>query len=202
MDNEPYLSHAPPPEPHARALDDLRFIRQTMERAGSFTAVPGWGAVTVGVTALAAALVASRQADSDAWLLVWLGEAAVAVSIGVAALVWKARAVGVPLFRGTGARFVLGLSPPLISGAVLTGALYAAGHPEALPGTWLLLYGTAVMTGGVFSVRVVPVMGFCFMLFGLGTFLSPAPWGDLWMALGFGGLHIVFGGVIARRYGG
>ncbi len=173
-----------------------------MERAGSFTAVPGWGNVAMGITALAAALLASRQADFDAWLLVWLGEAAVAVAIGVSALVWKARAVGVTLFRGTGARFVLGLMPPLFAGAVLTGALYAAGNPEALPGTWLLLYGAAVMTGGVFSVRVVPVMGFCFMLLGLAAFLSPAAWGDLWMALGFGGAHIVFGGVIARRYGG
>jgi hypothetical protein len=156
----------------------------------------------MGVTALAAAYLASRQADPRTWLWVWLAEAALAVSIGVSALVWKARALRAPLLRGTGARFVLGLSPPLAAGLVLSIALYAAGQVEALPGTWLLLYGTAVMTGGASSVRAVPVMGFGFMVLGAAAFLTPASWGDLWMALGFGGLHIVFGSVIARRHGG
>lgn len=201
MDDRPEPSRSPS-EPHARALDDLRYIRRTLERAGSFTAVPGWGNVAMGITALAAAFFAAPQVDPGSWLRVWLAEAAVAGAIGVSALVWKARSLGSPLLRGIGARFVLGLSPPLFAGAVLTVALNAAGQTESLPGTWLLLYGAAIMTGGVLSVRVVHVMGFCFMLFGLAAFLSPATWGDLWMALGFGGLHIVFGGVIARRYGG
>src|SRR5256885_16012050 len=67
---------------HDRALDNLRFIRQTMERAGSFTAVPGWGQVAVGVTALAAAFLAARQPTPELWLATWPGEAIVALAIG------------------------------------------------------------------------------------------------------------------------
>lgn len=191
------------PKPlHDRALDNLRYIRQTMERAGSFTAVPGWGQVAVGGTALAAAVLASRASGPDLWLAVWLGEAVVAIALGGWALVRKAYAVNDPILSGPGRRFGLSLLPPMAVGGLLTIALYRAGLATALPGTWLLLYGTAIVTGGAFSVRVVPLMGVCFMLAGVVALFGPAAWGNGCMAAGFGGLHIVFGTVIARRHGG
>jgi hypothetical protein len=194
---------APPPRPlHDRALDNLQYIRSTMERAGSFTSVPGWGMVALGVTALAATWVASRQPRDAAWLAVWLGEAVLAVAIGGTALVRKARVANDPLLSGPGRRFGLGFLPPLVVGGLLTIALHQAGLFHAMPGTWLLLYGTAVVTAGAFSVRVVPLMGLCFMLLGAGALFAPTAWWPAFMATGFGGLHIVFGSIIARRYGG
>jgi len=187
---------------HDRALDNLRFIRQTMERAGSFTAVPGWGQVAVGVTALAAAFFASRHQTSELWLVIWLGEAIVALAIGGATMVRKAYAVSDPILSGPGRRFGLSFLPPMLVGGLLTVVLYRANLWSALPGTWLLLYGTGFVTGGAFSVRVVPVMGICFMLLGAVALLGPPAWGNWLMAAGFGGLHIVFGMIIARRYGG
>jgi len=185
-----------------QALDNLRFIRQTMERAGSFTAVPGWGQVAVGVTALAAALVAARQTSVELWLATWLGEAVVALAIGGSTMVRKAYAVNDPILSGPGRRFGLSVLPPMVVGGLLTIALYRAGLWQALPGTWLLLYGAGFVTGGAFSVRIVPVMGLCFMFVGSVALFTPAAWGTWCMAAGFGGLHIVFGAIIARRYGG
>jgi hypothetical protein len=194
---------APPPRPlHDRALDNLQYIRSTMERAGSFTAVPGWGMVALGVTALAATWVARRQPRDAAWLAVWLGEAVLAVVIGGTALVRKARVGHDPLLSGPGRRFGLGFLPPVTVGGLLTIALHQAGLFHAMPGTWLLLYGTAVVTAGAFSVRVVPLMGLCFMLLGAVALFAPAAWWPWFMATGFGGLHIAFGTIIARRYGG
>ena len=185
-----------------RALDNLRFIRQTMERAGSFTALPGWGQVAVGITALVAALLAARQPTAELWLVTWLAEALVALTIGGSAMVRKAYAVHDPILSGPGRRFGLSFLPPMVVGGLLTVALYRAGLWRALPGTWLLLYGTGFVTGGAFSVRVVPVMGICFMLVGAMALFGPAAWGSWLMAAGFGGLHIVFGMIIAWRYGG
>lgn len=190
------------PALHARAMDNLSFIRSTMERATAFTAVPGWGGVAMGVTALAAAAVARGVPSRGEWLIVWLAASALALSIGGWSMAAKARKAGTSVFSYSGRRFVLSYLPPLVVGALLTIVLARAGLYSALPGTWLLLYGTGVVTGGAFSVRVVPVMGLCFMAVGALALLAPTVWGDWLMAFGFGGLHIVFGLIIARRYGG
>ena len=191
------------PQPlHDRAIDNLRFIRDTMERAGSFTAVPGRGQVAIGLTALAAAALAARQPGPLPWLVVWLGEALVALAIGGWAIARKARDGQTPLLSGPARRFGLAFVPPLGAGGLLTAALYFAGQARLIPGTWLVLYGTAVTTGGALSVPVVPLMGLAFVATGAVALFGPAGWGDVCMAAGFGGLHIVFGVIIARRYGG
>ena len=185
----------------SHALDHLRFIRETMERATAFTAISGWGLVAVGLTALAAAGLAAGR-PRPLWLAVWLGEGLVAFLIAAGATVRKARLSKAPLFSMPAKRFALSFSPPMLVGALLTAVLCAKGAYALLPGTWLLLYGTGIVTGGAFSIRVVPVMGMCFMLVGAVVLLAPPAW-EVWlMAAAFGGLHVVFGVLIARRYGG
>lgn len=195
-------SHASFRPTHARAVEDLRFIRETMERSSPFTAVPGWGQVAMGATALGAAWIARLQVRPSAWLQVWLGEAVVAVAVVLTATWSKAQRAGLPLISGPGRKFALNFLPPMIAGGLLTIIFYRAGLTRALPGTWLLLYGTGVVAGGAFSVTSVPVMGMCFMLTGAAALFAPAAWGNALMAAGFGGLHIAFGLWIARRHGG
>jgi hypothetical protein len=187
---------------HDRAIDNLRFIRETMERASTFTAVPGWGQLAIGLTALAAAYVAALQSSSSAWLGTWVAEGMIALLIAGWSMDRKARAAGTPLFSGLGWKVCFSLSPPLFVGAMLTVILYRAGLTKAIPGTWLLLYGTGVVTGGMYSVRIVPVMGLCFMMLGAVSLFLPVGWGNWFMAAGFGGLHVIFGIIIARRHGG
>jgi hypothetical protein len=193
------------PEPvslHTHAMDNLKFIRDTMERAGSFTAVPGWGGVAMGVSALIATLIASRQSSQESWLTTWLIEGVFAIALGALAMMRKANRAQVPLLSAPARKFLLSFAPPLMVGALLTLVLYRAGLTGAIPGTWLLLYGTGVVTGGTFSVRIVPVMGLCFMLIGAVALFCPLSWGTAFLGAGFGGLHLIFGIIIARRYGG
>lgn len=194
--------HEEPPALHDRAMDNLRYIRETMERASSFTAVPGWGQVAIGVTALAAAYLAAHQMTARNWLVTWLVEAIISLLIAGWSMDRKARASETPLLSGPGRKVAFSLAPPLIVGGLLTVVLFRAGMVNAIPGTWLLLYGTGVVTGGMFSVSVVPVMGVCFMILGAAGLFAPPLWGNWLMAAGFGGLHIVFGAIIARKYGG
>jgi hypothetical protein len=184
-----------------QAVENLRFIRETMERSTSFTAVPGKG-VAMGISALVAAGIATRTTTIEMWLATWGLEALVALAIGAFAMSLKARAANLPMLSGAGRKFALNLSPPLFAGAFLTVALYRLGLVGLLPGVWLLLYGVGVVTAGAFSVRAVPAMGVCLMTVGAAALFSPTSWGNAFMAAGFGGVHIIFGLLIARRHGG
>jgi hypothetical protein len=192
----------PPIALHERAMEDLRFIRQTMDRAGPFTAVPGWGGVALGSVAVGAAVLGAQQRTPGRWLMVWLATAAVAAVIAATTMALKARRSGVPLSTGSGRRFLLSFLPPVGAAMALTVALYVNDGAALLPGLWLLSYGAAIVAAGTFSVRVIPLMGIAFMVLGGAALAIPAAPGDLWMGLGFGGLHIVFGLLIARHHGG
>ncbi len=196
----------PPPIPlytaDPQAVDDLRFIRSTMERAGAFTALPGVGGMAMGCVALLAAAVAGADTGSPRWLAAWFAACGIAVLIGVIAVWRKTRADGRSLTHATTTRFASIFAPAIVAAALLTLAVMRAGAPHLLPGVWLTLYGAAFLAAGAVSVRVIPVMGACFLACGGVALLAPAAWSALVMAIGFGGLHIAFGAVIARRYGG
>jgi hypothetical protein len=192
-----------PPSLHGRAMDNLQFIRETMERSTHFTAVPGYGGILMGVTAIGAAYIAHNQAPLIRdWLIVWLVEAVLAFCIGLFAMWQKSKIAGMSLNSVPGKKMILSFLPPMVCGVVITLGLWRFGNFEIMIPIWLLLYGAAVVTGGSFSVRAVPIMGWCFIALGAAAFFLPASAGNLMMALGFGLLHIVFGIVIARRHGG
>lgn len=185
---------------HSKAMDNLAFIRDTMERSSVFTGVPGWGTAATGCLALGAATLASSRTSPEAWLGVWLSTAVMAMAIAGTTTTRKLKKA--PATEGSLRKFGFGLAPPLAAGAVLTAVLTSSAQWHLLPGVWLLLYGVGVVTAGAYSIRIVPIMGLCFAALGVGAFLSPATWADGWLAAGFGGLHIIFGLIIARHHGG
>lgn len=203
-----------PPALHDRAIQDLSFIRRTMEGASSFTDVPGWGLVFIGVTAVGASALAAAQPSAGRWISVWIAEAVVGALLGGGAIWRKMRARSphrdAPVLSAPARKFLLGFWPAILAGAVLTFALvdfqtvWQAGSavPKTLPGLWLLLYGVGVITAGAFSVRAVPALGAVFMVLGTTTLLVPHVSPDMMLALGFGLCHIAFGLWIARRHGG
>jgi len=195
-------SQPEPPALHDRAMDNLRYIRETMELATAFTGISGWGEIAIGVTALIASAIAAQQATFNSWLAVWIAEGLISLLIAGWSMDRKARAIEMPLGSGPGRKAVFSLTPPLIAGGLLTIMLVKAGETSAIPGVWLLLYGTGVITGGMYSVRVVPIMGICLMALGALSLFSPPAYANWFMAAGFGGLHLVFGAIIVRKYGG
>lgn len=193
---------ADPTPLHDHALESVRVIRDAMERAGSFTAVPGVGMIAIGLSALVAAAIAAATETGGGWLQTWIGEGLVTAAISGVTITRKARRLGLPLRSGPVRKFALAFLPPCVAGSVLTATLVAHGLGSLLPGTWLLLYGTAVTAAGALSVRIVPLMGALFMATGVAALAYAPAHGDALMAAGFGGLHIVFGVAIARKYGG
>jgi hypothetical protein len=184
------------------AEDSLHFIRRTMERSSTFTAVPGLGGAGMGAIGLAAAVLAASQRSAERWLVVWLSAAAVALGIGVTAMWRKAARSGAPLTGPIGRRFATSLGAPLVAGAVLTWGVWMNGDRALIPAVWLLLYGAGVLAGGVFSVAPVRLLGVAFMALGVAALATSPAWGNVWLGMGFGGLQLAFGLYIARRHGG
>jgi hypothetical protein len=185
-----------------RAAENLQFIRQAMERSATFSAVPGLGGALMGTVGLIAAATAAIQPSAERWLAVWLIAAVAALTVGLVTMRRKAARLGSPLVGAVGRRFALALSAPLLAGAALTLGLWMHGSWTLMPPTWLLLYGTGVLTGGAFSVAPMRVLGLTFMALGLAAMLTPPAWGDVWLGVGFGALQIGFGSYIARHHGG
>jgi hypothetical protein len=184
-----------------RAEEDLRFIRDAMDRAATFTCVPGKGGVAMGAVGLAAAALGARTSSTRAWLAIWTGAGMLGFAVGVVSLLVKARSEGHRPAGSASRRFALSLMPPLVAGAALTAALAASGARSFLPGLWLLLYGCAVVGAGLPSVPVVPLFGGSLLVLGLLALAFPSQ-GDLLLGGGFGLGHIVCGVIVARRHGG
>lgn len=197
---------------HARAMDNLSFIRDAMERSEPFTAISGKGMIIMGLLALGGGAIARLHVTRDWWVYSWLAVAVSGCAVGLGTMYWKMRNEDQPSTRRATRRFVMNVAPAIVAGIFLTEIFYELGLNAFMPGLWLLLYGTGVVAGGALSVRAVPTMG-ALMMF-LGTFaLFWALWGarsfsvadaasETALALGFGGLHIATGAVVYRRYGG
>lgn len=185
-----------------RAFDNLQFIRETMERSAVFTSVPGYGGMLMGATAVGASVFASQAANYRNWLIIWLTEALLAFAIGFLTLWQKSKTANDSPTSAPARKFALCFAPPMIAAIILSVLFYRLNLFEFLPVVWLTLYGTAVVCGGISSVKIVPIAGWCFIALGLIAVFLPRGYGDLMMALGFGGLHIIFGFIVARRFGG
>lgn len=201
---------------HDYAASNLQFIREAMERSGAFTGISGVATMAMGCIAIAGAWVASWRPVIDWWMWAWFATATLGCLVGIAGMIAKARRTGTPVWAGPGKRFLFSFAPPVAAGVVLTETLYVTAQEESMPILWMLLYGAAIMTGGAFTVRIVPLFGACFMIAGavlhstryypalvmsapvLGTMTVM----DVALAAVFGTLHILFGILVYARYGG
>ena len=181
------------------ALAHLRYIRDTIEAAGSFTSVPGLGCIAMGAVAFAAAALEWNFGLSR--LTVWLAAAPIAAALAVVFMLRKSRRQGFRLSRAAARRFFGTLTPALVAGALLTVALVRAGNLELVPGVWLLLYGAGLAAGGFFSLPCVSIAGAAFMALGTAALLWPAAATAL-LAAGFGAVHVALGAAIWRRHDG
>ncbi len=196
------MPHREPRSVSSQAADNLVFIRSAMERSSTFTAIPGAGGVVMGAIGLAAAGIAAGQPTGDGWLATWLASAVIAAGVGLFAMTRKAHAAGLSLTGVNARRFALGMAAPFVAGAAITYELWAVRNFTVMVPAWLLLYGAGLLTGGMFSVPIVRVIGISFMAAGLGAILTPHEWGNVWLAIGFGGLQVGFGIHIMRNHGG
>ncbi len=184
------------------AAANLRYIRDTIDATRTFTTVPGKGCIVMGLAGLTAAGLESIPAMSELWLPVWLATAVVSCPAALFFMERKARAQGLSLRRSVAWRFFLTLIPAFAVGAILTAALVEVVGREVIAAIWLLMYGVGLAACGTFSIPIVLIAGVAFIGLGTVTLAAPAAWAPALLAVGFGGIHIGLGAVIARDHGG
>jgi len=175
----------------------LRYIRGTMEAASSL-AVPGSAGSAMGIVGLLAAALSSTAALRAHWLAIWLLAAAVAAGLGIALMARPSSLRGLTLSGTPLRKFALCLVPSMFAGLVMTAVHWTAGNLHAIPGTWLLLYGCALVAASVPTTGAIAVMGGLFIALGLLALLLPDGLQTLMLGTGFGGLHLLFGFLIGR----
>jgi len=198
----PRPTPTPPSALADRAADQLAFIRDTMVRAGRFTAVSGAGMILSGVIGTIAAVLTPLASGPEQRLAIWLAAAGVTIPLSLVAVARKAGRSGQSLRAGPARTFALAFAPSLAVGALLTLAMVRIGAWDMLPGVWLTCYGAAVVSAGAFSVRAVPVLGTVLVALGVLALFLPVATHVWLLGLGFGLAHLVFGIFIARYHGG
>ena len=203
MNATPNRPRQPNPTPiDSGAVENLQYIRRTIEAAHTFTTVPGKGCIAMGITALAAVAAESYPPLSAHWLAIWVAAAVMACSLALWFMEQKAHAQGLSLRRAVARRFFMTLAPAFLAGAILTAALVGRVDRELITGTWLLLYGTGLTACGLFAVPAVFTAGLAFMALGTATLWLPPGSAHVVLALGFGGIHLALGAAIVRHHGG
>jgi hypothetical protein len=180
---------------HAAAT--LRYIRASMEAAASL-AVPGSAGIAMGAVGLSAAALSSTAALHSHWFGIWLAAAVVGAGFGSTLMARQSGLRGLTLAGAPVRKFVLALFPSLFAGAVLTAVHGSSGNLHAVPGTWLLLYGCALVSASVQTRPLIGVLGGAFAALGLAALCLPDSLQIAALGAGFGGLHGLFGYLVGR----
>ena len=184
------------------AAEHLRYIRNTIEAAQTFTSVPGKGCIAMGTAAIVAAGLELTPALAPHWLPLWLTAAVVSAAMALFFMEQKASTQGLSLKRAVATRFFLTLAPAFVAGGVLTVALLDTVGRDVIGAIWLLLYGVGIAACGLFSIPLVLIAGFAFMGLGTVALAAPAAWIPWLLGGGFGGIHLLLGVFIIRDHGG
>jgi hypothetical protein len=180
---------------HAAAT--LRYIRASIDGAVSVD-VPGSAGIALGAIGIMATALSSLPALHEYWVLIWLIASLAAAGAGSALLLRDSSLRGLRLIGTPIRRFALCLLPSILAGVVLTAVHWSAGNLHAIAGTWLLLYGCALISASTVTTRTISIMGGCFVALGLLALALPDNLQIPMLGAGFGGLHITFGIIIGR----
>lgn len=210
--------------PLDEAREHLRVIRQTMERSTKYSTLSGLSGVLIGLVAIVGVVVTNsiiRQAPaftvrSQAELrslnafqhrqfaelaAIWTTVLVLAIAIDFVANKRRAARVGKTVMSPIGGHIILAALPAFFAGAVITYFFIMHNLAFSVWGVWMLCYGLAICAVGLFSVKPVSVLGAAFVLAGAVTLLLPPSAQLPMMALTFGGFHIGYGILMARRHG-
>jgi hypothetical protein len=180
---------------HAAAT--LQYIRSTMDAAVSLS-IPGSAGIAMGTVGVVAAAMSSAPALHGYWLPIWLSAAVIAATLSGLRMARQSSLQGFTLFGAPVRKLLLCLFPGLFAGAVMTGVLWESANSHAIPGSWLLLYGCALVSASATTTRMIGILGGLFVVLGLVGFALPDQWQMAALGAGFGGLHLLFGVLIGR----
>lgn len=187
-----------------RALVEIRSVIDRTTRYSTFSALSGFIA---GVAALIgsggcgayATFNGARPQDGIRFVSVWTVVLLVAGTSQFFLTMLKAKQRGEAVWTPIARTAFASLLGPGLAGFLGSIVFIQTERFDLLSGLWLLFYGCGLWAVSFFAPRFLRVLGVGFMLLGLCAWLVPQQ-ATLFLGLGFGGLHFIFGGVVLARY--
>jgi len=210
-----------------RAAEELKVIRQLMQRPVRYSTQSGLSGIVAGCAALLGlaadwavcnAYAGSPRTAMRVNLGVWAGVFVVAFTAVCLITRLRERAQGMPFWSPVKMRILRAIAPPFLAGAGLTGAVmyrwyHGIGPNEwgLIPSIWMAFYGVALWQVGEFSAIETRLLGVAFIAAALpvaafwqysipGTEPGTAPYWTLGAT--FGGFHLIYGAIVWVRHGG
>ena len=188
-------------ELHTHAMDNLRFIRETMEQAGSFTAVAGLGRLCHGCTARWRPLPRRPSIQCGGLATVW-SPGVCLPSRWARRPQYKARAAHVSLLSGPARKFALSFAPPLLVGALSHRARLSGAPARPSPACGCSSTAPASSPAGPSRSASSPSWACVSWRWARWPCSARWPGEPLSWPPDSADLHMIFGMIIARRFGG
>ncbi len=198
-------------------LQDLATIRGIMEKRTKFISLSGLSGILAGIYALVGAFLAYRviyysentvyeayingiwSVEITKLLVIAFSVLTLASVTGLFLSMKKAKRLGQEFWNPSAIRMVTSFLVPLVTGGIFVAILILRGHAGWVPPALLLFYGIALHAAGNYTFSDVKTLGLLQIALGLIAAVYPGYGLVLW-AVGFGGLHIIYGAVMYFKY--
>jgi FtsH-binding integral membrane protein len=195
-----------------KRADDIKMIREMMEKSSKFLSLSGLTGVIAGMAAILGAAFAyfyllrdpsltdySRMQETMILLADALIVLLVSVGSGIYLSVRKAKKNNQPLFNKVTLRTIYSLAIPLLTGGIFALIYLFRGDISIVVSSTLIFYGLALVNVSRYTYGEVHYLGLTEIVLGLLAAIFVRN-GIIFWTIGFGVCHIIYGFIMYKKY--
>lgn len=195
-------------------IEDLKDIKDMMNKSSKFISLSGWSGISIGILALLASLIAYQRIlsykDISVYNTGWglanelfvIGFITLFVSLfmGIIFTYQKSKRLGQKIWNQQTKNLLWNLFIPLVIGGALCLSLFNQGLFIYIAPLTLIFYGLALINASKYTFTEIRSLGITNCVLGL-LGINFVGYGLLLWSIGFGILHIIYGILMKVKHG-